>query len=120
MTVIAGAIKVAQTVYKYRKYIYRTLVAQDKAIGFGWKTGGYSKWTSAGIRHGALAGSVIGTLLSNQAEDTPGNGIQTPFKKQQYAPSKSYQTRSRYTKRERCWNPSQRKNYAFSRYPSSR
>ncbi len=93
MSIQAG-IKVAQTVYKYRKFIYRTLVAQDRAIGKTWTYGGYSKWTSAGIRHGAFIGSIVGTLI---APDSPGNDNGIPQIQPRKLPttSKSYKTRSR-------------------------
>ncbi len=94
--IIAG-IKIGQKIYKYRKYIYRTLVAQDRAIGTTWKKGGYSKFTQAGVRHGALAGSIIGTIISNIAEDTPGNGFfQTPIRKP-ITTNQPYKTRFRST-----------------------
>ncbi len=76
--IIITAAKVAQKVYKYRKTIYAVLTAQDKYISKSFKYGGYGKATNWGVRSGALAGSVIGQFINN-AEDTPGNGIQKPF-----------------------------------------
>jgi len=98
--VIAPVIKIAQTVFRYRKFIYRTLVAQDRAIDKAFKVGGYSRQTRYGARHGALAGSLIGTLLNNNAPETPGNGIQKPYEKQP-SPGKPYQARSRRPTRYR-------------------
>ncbi len=111
--VLGPAIKIAQTVFKYRKYIYRTLVAQDRAIDKAFKVGGYSRQTRYGARHGALAGSIIGTIISNNAPDTPGNELQIPFQKsrQQFTPRKSYQTRSRRTSRTDS-------RYCVQRYPN--
>ncbi len=97
MVLIPAAIKIAQTVFRYRKYIYRTLVAQDRAIDKAFKVGGYSRQTRYGARHGALAGSIIGTLISNNAPDSPGNELQKPFsKRQRTATSKPYKTRNRF------------------------
>ncbi len=65
MVIIAGAVQVAKTAWRFRKQIYKGLVAQDKLIGYGWKKGGYSKWTSAGVRHGAIGGSVAGLFIKS-------------------------------------------------------
>ena len=103
--VIGAAIKIATTVYKHRKAIYTVLTAQDKYIGAAWKGGRYGKATQYGVRTGAAAGALIGSLISNEAEDTPGNGIQTPIRNgKRFTPRKPYQTRGRYTERagRRC------------------
>ena len=98
MTLIGAAIKIAQTVYKHRQTIVKVITAQDKYISTAWKAGGYHKATIYGIRTGAGAGALIGSLLSNQAEDSPGNGSIFPGKDvQQPTPYKSYKTRSRYS-----------------------
>ncbi len=117
MTLLTPAIKIAQTVFKYRKYIYRTLVAQDRAISQAFKYGGYSKWTTRAVRHGALSGSVIGSLISNNAPDTPGNGISEPFRKQRSVPTsgKSYQTRRRWSTRCPPWSTSFKRTNQYSR-----
>ncbi len=52
-----------------------------------------SRTIGRGVRHGLTAGSVAGSFI-NQAPDTPGNSIQTPFRKQ-YQTRPSYKTRSR-------------------------
>ncbi len=99
--VAGGIVKVLGTViplvYKHRKAIYAVLTAQDRYISRSFKYGGYGKATSYGVRSGALAGSIIGSII-NQADDSPGNGIQKPFQKQPKT-NKSYQTRSRRTSR---------------------
>ncbi len=77
--IIATGAKIAQQVYKHRKAIYAVLTAQDRYISKSFKYGGYGKATSYGVRSGALAGSVIGAFINN-ADDSPGNGIQTPRK----------------------------------------
>ncbi len=74
---LGGAIAVGKFAWRYRKYIYRTLVAQDKAISSAFTKGGYSKWTTAGVRHGALAGSVIGSIITNPFGNND-NGFSTP------------------------------------------
>ncbi len=76
--IIVTAAKVATKVYKHRKAIYAVLTAQDRYISSAFRYGGYGKATSYGVRSGALAGSVIGSFINN-AEDTPGNGVQKPF-----------------------------------------
>ncbi len=92
ISIIGRALQVG---FKYRKQIYRVLVAQDRAIDRAFRVGGYSRQTRYGARHGALAGSLIGTFLPNFAPDTPGNEFQKPFQKKQPSARKSYQTRSR-------------------------
>ncbi len=97
MTLIGPAIKIAQLVYKNRQTIYKVLIAQDKAIGGAYRKGGYGKATSYGVRSGAAAGSLIGSLITNIADDTPGNAIQTPFSKQPITTRKPYKTRKRFS-----------------------
>ena len=113
MTLLGPAIKIAQTVYKHRQSIYRVIVAQDKAIGGAYRKGGYGKATQYGVRTGAGAGALIGSLISNQAEDTPGNGISTfPKKIPKRNPSRStYKTRGRQTRRCYPRYQSYRKSY---------
>ncbi len=97
--VLGQIVKIGTTIFKYRKYIYRTLVAQDRAIDKAFKIGGYGRQTRYGARHGLVAGTVIGSLLSNQAPDSPGNELpKTPIKP--VNPSRTpYKTRNRFTKR---------------------
>ncbi len=98
MPIIPIAIQVAKQVFKHRKYIYKTLVAQDRAIDKAFRIGGYGRQTRYGVRHGIVAGSVLGTLINN-ADDSPGNGIQKVFKKQPAKTNKPYKTRRRSTVR---------------------
>ena len=100
---IAIAIKIAQKVFQHRQYIYRTLVAQDKALSSAYKYGGYGKATTYGVRSGALVGSIIGTVI-NEASDTPGNEFSVPWQKQrpETTPSKSYKARRRQSIRNKC------------------
>ncbi len=119
MVILSSAIKIASTVFKYRKYIYRTLVAQDRAIDKAFKVGGYSRQVRYGARHGALAGSIIGTIISDTSPDSPGNGIQKPFRKQ--SPTrKPYQTRSRQSIRYGARCRPDYKSYSSSRRPRTR
>ncbi len=78
---MSAIVKIASTVipviYKHRKAIYAVLTAQDRYISKSFKYGGYGKATSYGVRTGALVGSVAGAFISNTAEDSPGNGVQT-------------------------------------------
>ncbi len=93
--------RIASTAFKYRKQIYRVLVAQDRAIDRSFKTGGYSRSTRYGVRHGALAGSIIGTIITANAPDSPGNELQEPFQKKQPSANKQNKTRYRSTARYR-------------------
>ncbi len=70
-----------------------------------------SKTIGGGVRHGLTSGSVVGSLI-NDAEDSPGNGIQKIQPKKQFTPRKSYQTRGRYpsSRGSRC--PSPRQTYS--------
>ncbi len=95
--VLGQILKVGSVIIKHRKAIYAVLTAQDRYIDKAMKAGRYGLQARRGVRHGALAGSVIGSFINN-APDSPGNGIQTPFFKQPKT-SKPYQTRRRSTKR---------------------
>ncbi len=88
-------INIAKTVFKYRKHIYRTLMAQDRAIDKAFKVGGYGRQVRYGARHGATGGALIGTLITNNADDSPGNGFQKPYTKQ-YPSRTPYKARGRY------------------------
>ncbi len=61
-----------------------------------------SRVVGRGVRHGLLAGQVAGSFI-NTADDTPGNGIQTPYRKQSKA-RPAYKTRRRKSvyNRSRC------------------
>ncbi len=97
ITLIRPAIVVAQQIIKHRKAIYAVLTAQDRYISKSFRYGGYGKATSYGVRSGALAGSIAGAFINN-ADDSPGNGVQKPLQKQ-YTTSPSNQTRNRRTSR---------------------
>ncbi len=101
MAIIPIAIKFAQTVFRYRKHIYRTLMAQDRAIDKAFRVGGYGRQTRYGARHGAGAGAIIGTFISNNGEDSPGNELQKPFQRSKpvITPRKPYKTRGRFSGR---------------------
>ncbi len=117
--VLGQIVKVASIVIKHRKAIYAVLTAQDRYISKSFKYGGYGKATSYGVRSGALAGSVIGAFINN-AEDTPGNAVQTPKPKYPTGPSNKARDRfttSRYSRysnkyrtyqKRRCPSPSKR------------
>ncbi len=119
--IITIAARVAQQVFKHRKSIYKVLTAQDKYIDRSMRAGGYGRQARYGVRHGALAGSVIGSII-NDASDSPGNGIQKPFKSP--TPSgKPYKTRGRFSvrsnrrySRQSCPSPRNRYSYSRRRY----
>ncbi len=110
------AYQAAKTVWRFRKQIYKGLVAQDKIIGTTWKIGGYSKWTSAGVRHGALAGSTVGGLIGYQGEDS-GNAIQKPQSPSSNQVNKAYYRQPRrYSSRSKnICSPRYRRRYSNSR-----
>ncbi len=122
MVIIAGAVQIAKTAWRFRKQIYKGLVAHDRIIGTTWKKGGYSKWTSAGVRHGAFGGTIIGSFLS-PGIDQSGNGIQKIL--QPDAPNqiiKTYPGRAgrngrRYQKQYR-YRPRRCRPYRTRRYAS--
>ncbi len=74
--VIGIGIKILQTAFRYRNQIYKVLSAQDRAIGTAARIGGYGRQAQRGVRHGAIAGSVIGTVLSEFGDDIE-DGFQT-------------------------------------------
>ena len=102
------------------RYTYRGLRLQDKIIDVTYrKSGLYNRGIVRGIKHGLIAGQVIGgTLqLGLNAPDTPGNedGIQTPIRPR--TPTrKPYKTRNRYSTRRRCWYPEQSRTNQRSRF----
>ncbi len=96
--VLGQILKVGSVIIKHRKAIYAVLTAQDRYISKSFRYGGYGKATSYGVRSGALAGSIAGAFI-NQADESPGNGIQTPFQKQQPTTGKPYKTRGRQSVR---------------------
>ncbi len=79
--VLGQILKVATTVIKYRRQIYRVITAQDRYIDKAMRARGYGRQARYGVRHGALAGSLLGTLI---APDTPGND--DAVSKRQYGP----------------------------------
>ncbi len=111
VAIIRPIIVAGQILWKYRTQIYKIVVAQDKTISKAWQ--GYGKATNWGVRTGAGAGSLIGSLITNTAEDTPGNGI--PKTTQKLPPtSKPYKTRGGYSRsnylrskrnRKYCYRP---------------
>ncbi len=68
--VLGQILKIGSFVVRHRKTIYRVLSAQDRYIDRSMKAGRYGKAARYGVRHGALVGSLTGSLL---APDTPGN-----------------------------------------------
>ncbi len=118
VALIRPAITIASAVYKHRKAIYAVLTAQDRYISKSFKYGGYGKATSYGVRSGALAGSIIGAFINN-ADDSPGNGVQKPFSKQPQT-SKPDKTRSRFPKRRNSGYSDSYKSNRYRRCPRPR
>ncbi len=99
---VAGAIAqgiytAGKLIFRYRKQIYAVVSAQDRYIKGAFVGTRVSKAAQYGWRSGAAAGSLIGTYITNDAPETPGNGIQKPVHVP--TPSTSYKTRRRPTRR---------------------
>ncbi len=97
---VLGAI-LRPVITKGLRYVYQGLRQQDRIIDYTYrKTGLYNRGVVRGIKHGLVAGQIIGggLELGLNAPDTPGNGASTPFKKQPKT-GKSYKTRNGYTSR---------------------
>ncbi len=118
LALVRPAIIVAQQVWKHRKAIYAVITAQDRYIKSATTYGRWSKSASYGWRSGAIVGSFAGAFITN-AEDSPGNGIQTPIRPKSPS-SKPYQTRSRFTKRDNSRYRNQCKPYNKYRYSNTR
>ncbi len=119
IALVRPAIAVVKQVYKHRQQIYRVLSAQDKYIDKSMRLGGYGKAARWGVRHGALVGSLTGSLI---APDTPGNDdaqISKP-RKPRLKTSPSYKTRSRQTRWSWGWCPSRRSVNSISRRSRTR
>ncbi len=86
------------------KYGGRYYALESKAFNKLYTGFPRSKTIGRGVRHGLVAGSIAGSFI-NQAPDTPGNGIQTPFEPK-YPASSSYKARRGQSVRYR----SRRKN----------
>ncbi len=85
---------IIKEVVKYASRYYRL---EGKAFNKLYTGFPQSKTIGRGVRHGLTGGSIVGSLI-NTAEDTPGNGFQTPFFKQPKTGSQN-KARNRPTKR---------------------
>jgi len=102
--VLGQILKIGTVVFKYRRQIYRVLTAQDRYIDKAMRVGKYGRQARYGVRHGALAGSLIGPLI---ASDSPGNdNAQIPQTRKRPQTSKPPKTRYRRTTRSRPECPS--------------
>ncbi len=101
MPIIPIAIKIFQTAFKYRKQIYAVVTAQDRYIKGAFVGTRISKAAQYGWRTGAAAGGLLGSYVNIPAEDTPGNGIQTPNVKR---PATSPPNQTRYRQSVRSGN----------------
>ncbi len=98
--VIGPIIKeIAKAAIRYGSKYY---AAEGKAFNRLYTGFHQSKTIGRGVRHGLTAGSIVGSLISNEAPDTPGNGI---FPQKPRYVSKTYKqnkTRIRRTVRRGC------------------
>ncbi len=94
--------------------------AESKAFSKLYRGFPQSKQIGRGVRHGLVAGSIAGSFI-NDADDSPGNGIQKQIPKQTTA-RKPYKTRYRQTRRSsnrygKCYKPDFRSKFSrFSKY----
>ncbi len=104
--------------------IHQTLRGQERLIDYTYKkTGLYNRGVVRGIKHGLVAGQIIGggLQLGLSAPETPGNDA-VPFEKQR-KPSQTgstYKTRRRFAVRRsrrysKCYNRHTGNRYADSR-----
>ncbi len=101
MPLVGIGIRIGQQIFKYRKIIYRTLVAQDRAIDRAYRFGGYGRQTRFGVRHGLVTGTIAGTILSEMG-NIPDSGIPEKFRETRYNKvSKTYQRYQLGTRRRR-------------------
>ncbi len=121
---VLGAI-LRPVITKFGRYVYQGLRQQDKIIDYTYrKTGLYNRGVVRGIKHGLIAGQIIGggLELGLNAPETPGNGASVPFKKQ--PPSrKPYQTRNRFADRRitrRCYPNRSNKSSRQSSFSKSK
>ncbi len=78
-----------------------------------------SRSIGRGVRHGLTVGSVTGSLITNDADDSPGNGIQKTIPKQ-YPASTPIKTRRGYTRRNGSCYPSKQSVNKYGRRTSYR
>ncbi len=72
--VLGAAIKIIQTVYKFRHGIYAAVTAQDRAIKGAFVGTRVPKAAQYGWRTGAAGGGLIGSII-NTDTTFPGNGV---------------------------------------------
>ncbi len=63
-------------------------------------------------------GNIVASLLNTYmlAPDSPGNGVPSPFRKDEFATNKSYQARNRQSVRNRSRYSSKRRSRKYNRY----
>ncbi len=111
--VLSGIFRIGQTIFRYRKYIYRTLVAQDRIVDKALRYGRVSKATRYGIRHGLTVGSIIGSFISNPMDLNGDNGFSP--KPEFPKTGTQYKTRRRFTRRTNTRYKRKNADHACSR-----
>ncbi len=117
--VLGQILKIGSVLIKHRKAIYAVITAQDRYIKSATQYGRWSKSASYGWRSGAVIGSFASSFITNDADDSPGNGIQKTIPKQT-PPSKPYQTRQGRTTGNRYSKSSYNRFDKYCRRPHSR
>ena len=79
---------------------------------------GFRPGVARGIRHGLVAGSVVGETLKNNFSDDTTSGFQK--KRSRYSPRKPYKTRDRYSGRYNSRSKRGKQSYFSRRCPRPR
>ncbi len=116
--VITKIAQIGQVAWRYRHQIYRVVSAQDRAINSALKIARVSKATRYGIRHGLVAGTTIGSLISYDNDGTD-DGIPAQSPKSTTRPSnKTYgrkSARSSYRYPNKCYPDKSRRRSNYSK-----
>ncbi len=97
------------------RYSKRYITLEEKAFNKLYTGFPQSRTIGRGVRHGLVAGHIVGSFIEN-APDTPGNGIPTTFQKpKRFTSRKPYQTRSRFPRRSNRCYPSNKNYREYSR-----
>ncbi len=88
--------------------IYRAINMQDRLINQAWSKARFNKSIRRGVRHGAAAGSILGTAFTDFGDDVE-DVFQRPRNVKVLAPGKYGKTRNRYPRRPRYCYPSKQR-----------
>ncbi len=113
-----GIYNAGKLIFRYRKQIYSVVSAQDRYIKGAFVGTRVSKSAQYGWRSGAAIGGLVGSYIKLDADDSPGNGIQT--KKPVITTRTPYKTRYRPTRSNRPSGEFRRTSNNYCRRPNAR